>query len=222
MPEPAAYLQGIGVVLVAVVLLWFALGTQLNIRKADRVMKWLQSGLPVLGPRTTLRWIGSSVAELKIVDPKAPCRATTAMIVLEPRDLSGLWALSRGRGRRDFLLLRLDLVRAPRFRADLIDPRAWTARNKRGDDAPFAREETWTDVTGTTVAVRSDGGADLARLRAAWEQVGSSSGGAWRISVRQLVPHLEVHCLFPSLETVDSRQLLTAVRDLAESVAAPR
>lgn len=222
MPEPTALFQALGVALVAVVLLWFAVGTQLNIRKGDRAMRWLQSGLPLLGPRTTLRWLGSSVAELKIVDPRAPCRAALAMIVLEPRDLSAIWALSRGRGRRDFLLLRLDLVRAPRFRADLIDPGAWTAGDRRSDDAPFAHQGSWTDATGRTVTMRSDDAADLARLRTAWDQLSGSSGGAWRISVRQLVPHLEVHCLFPSPESADARRLLGAVRELAEAVAAPR
>jgi hypothetical protein len=69
--------------------------------------------------------------------------------------------------------------------------------------------------------VRSDGAADLARLRTAWDRLSGLSGGVWRISVRQLVPHVEVHCLFPSLETGDARQLLTAVRELAEAVAAP-
>jgi hypothetical protein len=222
MPEPSALLQGLGVVLVAAVLLWFAFGTQLNIRKADRVMRWLQAGLPLLGPRTTLRWLGSSVAELRILDPRAPYRAAIAMIVLEPRDLSALWVLSRGRGRRDFLLLRLDLVRAPRFRADLVDPGAWTARDRRREDAPFSYQETWTDAAGTLVAVRHDAGADLARLREAWDRLSGSSGGAWRISVRQLVPHIEVHCLFPSLDTRDARQLLGVVTELAEAVAAPR
>ncbi|MDE3113624.1 MAG: hypothetical protein KGK34_11855 [Chloroflexota bacterium] len=221
MPDTSQLLQGVGVVLVAVVLLWFTLGTQRNLRRGDHVMKWLQSGLPLLGPKTTLRWLGSSVAELKIVDPRAPCRSALAMIVLEPRDLSALWALARGRGRRDFLLLRLDLVRAPRFRADLIDPRAWTAHNTRRDDGPFAHEASWTDSAGTLVTVRSDG-ADLARLYAAWERVARASGGAWRISVRQLVPHLEVHCLFPALDQVDSLPLFAAVKELTEVVSAPR
>lgn len=222
MPEPSVLLQGLGIAGVVVVLLWFALGTQLNLRKADRAMKWLQTGLPLLGPRATLRWLGSSVAELKIVDPRAPCRTALALIVLEPRDLSAIWAVSRGRGRRDFLLLRLDLVRAPRFRADLIDPRSWTARDRRSDDAPFAHQETWTDAGGRTVAVSSDGTADLARLRAIWDQLGRSSGGAWRISVRQLVPHVEVQCLFPPLESADASRLVGTVRELAELVATPR
>ncbi|MDE3102284.1 MAG: hypothetical protein KGJ98_08615 [Chloroflexota bacterium] len=218
MADPSALLQGVGVVLVALVLLWFAFGTQRNLRRADKIMKWLQSGLPLLGPKTTLRWLGSSVAELKIVGPRPPYRSALAMIVLEPRDVNALWALSRGRGRRDFLLLRLDLVRAPRFRADLVDPRAWTARNKRIDDAPFAHEEAWTAPSGRSVDVRSDG-ADLAALRAAWDRLDRASGGAWRISVRQLVPHLEVHCLFPRLETTDSQALLGVVRDLAQAIA---
>lgn len=222
MPDPSAVLPGLGIVLVAVVLLWFAFGTQVNIRTADRVMRWLQDGLPLLGPRTTLRWLGSSVAELRIAQPRAPLRAATLMIVLEPRDLGLLWALARRRGRRDFLLLRLDLVRAPRVRADLVDPRAWTARDRRGDDAPFEREEAWTDAAGGAVHVRHDGGADLARLGAFWDRLDRASGGAWRISVHPLVPHLEIHLLVPPRGTSDPRELLGTVRELAEAVAAPR
>ncbi len=221
MPEPAALLQAIGIIGVTLVLLWFALGTQLNIRKANRAMRWLQAGLPLLGPRTTLRWLGSSVAELKIVDPRAPFRTALAMIVLEPRDLSALWALSRGRGRRDFLLLRLDLVRAPRFRADLIDPRAWTARDRRHDDAPFDRQDTWTDGVAAAITVRHDGAVDVPRLQAFWDRLARESGGTWRISIRPLVPHVEVHVLFPAFDT-DARALLGTVRELAEVVSAPR
>lgn len=221
MPDPAALAQAVGIALVAAVLLWFAFGTQRNIRTADRAMRWLQTGLSVLGPRTTLRWLGSSVAELRIVEARAPFRAALAMIVLEPRDLSAIWALSRGRGRRDFLLLRLDLARAPRARADLVDPRAWTARDRRADDAPFEEEASWTDASGTAVSVRADRAADLAVLRAFWDRLDRESGGVWRISVRQLVPHLEVHVLFPSGDA-DARTLLGTVRELAEAVSAPR
>lgn len=222
MPDASSALPGLGIVLVAVVLLWFAFGTQVNVRKADRLMKWLQDGLPLLGPRTTLRWLGSSVAELRIVEPRPPCRSAVLMIVLEPRDLGALWAISRWRGRRDFLLLRLDLIRAPRFRADLIDRRSWTARDRRGDDPPFQREQAWTDAAGVEVQLRSDDDAELDRLRAFWNRLDQVSAGMWRLSVRPLVPHLEIHLVPPSRDGADARQLLSAVRDLAEAVAAPR
>lgn len=222
MADPSALLPGIGVVLVAAVLLWFAFGTSVNLRRGHRVMRWLQGGLPLLGPRATLRWLGSSVAELTIVGPHPPYRSAVVMIVLEPRDLGALWALARSRGRRDFLLVRMDLLRAPRLRADLIAPRAWTARDRRSDDAPFPREQTWTDASGAEVRLRHDDGADVARLRGFWERLRRESGGAWRISVRPLVPHLEVHLLVPPLETADAHALLSTIAELAEAVAAPR
>jgi hypothetical protein len=133
-----------------------------------------------------------------------------------------VWAWSRWRGRRDFLLLRLDLQRAPAFRADLVARRAWTARDRRADEAPLRREQTWTDGAGSDVDVRDDGGAEVRELRTFWDRLDRLSGGVWRISVRPLVPHLEIHLLPPRLETTESRQLLGAVRELAEVVAAPR
>src|SRR5919198_4169854 len=83
-----------------VVLLWFALGTRNNIRKGNDLLRWLQTGLPLLGRRTTLRWLGSSVAELQIANADAPFRDATVMVVLEPRDVGLLWAFARARGRR--------------------------------------------------------------------------------------------------------------------------
>lgn len=220
--DPSILLSGLGIVLVAVVLLWFAFGTQVNVRKANEVMRWLQDGLPVLGPRTTLRWLGSSVAELQIVQPRPPWRAATVLIVLEPRDLGLLWVLSRRRGRRDFLLLRLNLIRAPRHVADLISPRSWTARDRRADDTRFDHEESWVDGAGNEVRLRYDRQADLAALRRCWDRLDRQSGGAWRISVRPLVPHLELHLLVPSLTDADARAMVETIRELGEAVAAAR
>lgn len=213
MPDLSQAPQALGIALVAVVLLWFALGTQRNIRRGNAVMRWLQGGLPLLGPRATVRWLGSSVAELRILEPRAPFRGAEVKVVLEPRDMGVLWAVARSRGRRDFLLLRCDLVRAPRFRADLIAPTAWTASDRRADDAPLEHVERWTDAGGATVEVRSELGADVAVLERAWSALARTGSGMWRISVRPLVPHLEVHAPVPS-PSADARVFLDALRDL--------
>src|SRR5918992_4382741 len=134
MPDPTVLIPGLLIALLAVVMVWFTIGTQRNISRGNRLLRWLADGLPALGPRTTLRWLGSSVAELRITQPRQPYREAVVMVVLEPRDLGALWAVARRRGRRDFLLLRLSLVRAPRWEADLIDPAAWTAGHRRDDD----------------------------------------------------------------------------------------
>lgn len=221
MPDPGSFLPGLLVAATAAVLLWFTFGTQRNIGRGNRLLAWLQDGLPELGPRTTLRWLGSSVAELSIVAPRHPFREALVMVVLEPRDVGALWALARSRGRRDFLVLRLSLVRAPAVRADLVDPRAWTAGDRRRDDHEPEQEATWTDASGTAVLVRHDGRADLDELRHHWNRLSERSGGAWRISVRPVVPHLEIHLLPPDPTTAGARPLLHEVAELARAVSAP-
>src|SRR5512146_1262926 len=92
---------------IAVVLLvvgWFAAGTQYNVRKGERALRWLQQGLSLIGERTTLRWLGSSIAELKIRQAEAPFRSAEILVVLEPRDVAPYWLLARLRGRRDLLV----------------------------------------------------------------------------------------------------------------------
>jgi hypothetical protein len=220
MPEPASFVPGLLIGLLAVVMVWFALGTQRNISRGNRLLRWLQDGLAALGPRTTLRWLGSSVAELRITQPRHPYREALVMVVLEPRDLGALWAVSRRRGRRDFLLLRLSLVRAPTFRVDFVDPRAWTAGHGRSDEHEPELHETWTDAAGRAVDVRHDGSADLAVMRSHWDGLGAQSGGAWRISIRPTVPHLEVHLLAPDPEHHSARGLLDRVGELARAISA--
>ena len=222
MPDPSAFGPALLIVLVIVVMGWFALGTQRNINRGNRLLTWLQDGLPALGPRTTLRWLGSSVAELTIVGPRAPYREAVVMVVLEPRDLGALWAMARARGRRDFIVLRLSLVRAPRWEADLIDPEAWTAGHRRPDEIALDARDSWTDASGRTVQIADDGRADIEALRAHWERLAQHSGGAWRISVRSTVPHLEVHLLPPDVEQADARRLFTEIGALASAVSPER
>jgi hypothetical protein len=219
MPDPASLLPAALIVLLAVVMVWFTLGTQRNISRGNRLLAWLQDGLPALGPRTTLRWLGSSVAELRITAPRHPYREALVMVVLEPRDLGALWALSRRRGRRDFLVLRLSTQRAPTVSADLLDPTAWTAGDRRADEPDLPHDVAWTDALGRAVAIRHDGRADLERLQDHWNRLARDSGGAWRISVRPTVPHLELHLLAPDPERADARRLLDEVRELTRTAA---
>ncbi|MGI9100878.1 MAG: hypothetical protein ACR2IF_00405 [Terriglobales bacterium] len=117
------------VISIAVVLFvvgWFAAGTHINVRKGEQAMVWLQQGLPLLGEKTTLRWLGSSVVELKIPNAKPPFRDAEVLVVLEPRDVAPLWWVARLRGRRDLLVVRGALQRVPKSELDAADPRVWT------------------------------------------------------------------------------------------------
>ena len=222
MPDPSAFLPALLIVVLAVVMVWFTMGTQRNITRGNRVLTWLQEGLPALGPRTTLRWLGSSVAELRIAEPRHPYREAVVMVVLEPRDLGALWALARSRGRRDFIVLRLSLVRAPIWEADLVDPDAWTADHRRQDDRDLDTGEPWSDASGRAVRIATDGRADIDMLRGHWDRLARHTGGPWRISVRSTVPHLEIHLLPPDPDAADARALFDEVRALAAAASGGR
>src|SRR2546422_10590768 len=87
---------------------WFALGPLLNIRRGNRLLRWFQPGMTLLGERTTLRWLGSSGVELKVQHALPPLKSAEVFVLLEPRDLPLLWWLFRARGRRDLLIVRAE------------------------------------------------------------------------------------------------------------------
>ena len=113
------------ILVVLVVVGWFALGTHYNVRKGHQVMRWLQDGLPLVGEKTNMRWLGSSVVELKIQNAKAPFRNAEILIVLEPRDVAPIWLFSRLRGRRDLFIFRANLRARPSIQLEALDTGAW-------------------------------------------------------------------------------------------------
>jgi hypothetical protein len=209
MPALEAFIPSIAIGLILVVMLWFALGTQRNIRRGNELLRWLQGGLPAFGRRTTLRWLGSSAVELGIVEPETPFREATLAIVLEPRDVALLWAFARSRGRRDFVIVRANLVRAPRFVMDVRDPRGWTGQLDEPDAGGQAQD--WPDGSIAHVGP----GADDAAVRSAWNRLSEASNGVWRLTVQQVVPHLEVHFRPPAEARDHADRVLDPIRDLA-------
>lgn len=216
MPDLGALGPSLAVGLVLLVMLWFTFGTQRNIRKGNELLRWLQDGLPILGPRTTLRWLGSSAVELGIANAVAPFRDATVVVVLEPRDIGLLWAFARSRGRRDFVIVRANLLRAPRFSLEAGDPRGWTGRLDEPDE-PGWRPLAWP---GEGVVARVYGPGDESLLRSTWERLERASGGVWKLAVQPVVPHIEVHVRPPESGRVSSERLLAAVGDLARGLSA--
>jgi hypothetical protein len=216
MPPLDAFLPGILVVVVLAVMLAFTFGTQRNISRGNTVLRWLQESLPQLGQRTTLRWLGSSVAELRLTDPSEPFRELTIMVVMEPRDVPIVWLFSRRRGRRDVLVFRGSLRRAPRVELDVSDPSWWMNANDSDDEAGW-RTIGWPG----DVRALGHGHVDpsvVDATRASWDRLAATSAGVWRVSVRQTVPHLEIHVRPPDVGAVGSAPLVEAVRGFAKDM----
>jgi hypothetical protein len=205
------------VLLLIAVLLLFALGTRRNIQRGNALLHWLQDGLPLLGRKTTFRWLGSTAVVLKIAQAQEPFREAEVVVVLEPRDVAMLWAWGRRRGRRDFVILRGWLRRPPRFELEAGDERGWTG----GDRFRKLDLESWeqTDWQGVRVAHSQD--ADPQEARRLWDALVEASGGVWRLSVRRDHPHLEVHVL-PPPGSIRADRLFRTFREAGTAVARSR
>jgi hypothetical protein len=216
MPDLGAFGPSVLILLVLIVMLWFTFGTQRNIRKGNDLLRWLQTGLPLLGRKTSLRWLGSSAVELDIADGSAPFRDATVVVVLEPRDVGLLWAFARARGRRDFLIVRANLRRPPTYSLRVGDPVAWT-----GTVDPTAEDDGWHRIPWSKevlVAYASEG-ADPSSAAATWDRLDEVTGGVWRLTIQPVVPHLEVHVRPPALDQVPAEQVIRAIRDLWAQLA---
>ena len=206
----------IGVAAVAVVA-WFAAGTIWNVRLGSSLMRWMQGGLPALGERTTARWLGSTAVEMVIGQGKPPFARVTVVIFLEPRDMPWMWALGRSRGRRDLLIVRGVLRRAPDLELEALDPASWSGR-----DALARLPRGWLvrQAAGAGgVAVHHAGSAALAQADELLALARDAGLAVRRLSLRRSEPNFQLHVAIPDRRH-SARGFFDAVRALAERALA--
>ncbi len=189
---------------VVVLVGWFAAGMFLNVRKGNRIARWLQEGLPLVGEKTTLRWLGSSGIELKIQNPRRPLLNVEVFILLEPRDVPVLWGYFHWRGRSDVLIVRCKSSSTPRFQLEAFDPHAWSARNAQ----PEGERKEWTSLgalPAAKVTAFAEGAMESARDVLAL--AARSQLPLVRLAVRRAAPQLEVRWQLFRFDDVSSRSL---------------
>ncbi len=208
--------QYILVIAVIIVIGWFAIGVLFNLRRGDRLLKWMQPGLAKIGARTTFRWLGTSVAELDIRQAKNPFRSLDTLLVMTPRDVFWMQALAALQGRRDTLIFRGALSTPPWLELELADPKTWTGRSALNQ----AALQNWDrqDYRGLQL-MAPRGTLELAtrildRLSVPLEKLSPRYA---RFSLRRSAPNFELHLPFPSHTTVDPVDYFEALRELARA-----
>lgn len=171
-------------------------------------MRWMQDGLPVLGSRTTVRWLGSTVVEMTISEARPPFASVALVIFLEPRDLPW-WPLSRARGRRDTLIIRAALRGAPALELEALDPASWSGR-----DALPRVPRSWP-VRERGLVVHYESAAALERAEALLERSRRAELSIRRLSVRRSEPNFQLHVPLPDRQR-PAREFFEAVHGLAE------
>jgi hypothetical protein len=195
----------------------FALGTAWNVRRGNEALKWLRDGLSIIGERTTLRWLGSSVVELKMAKAKKPYRNVETLIVFEPRDVLPLWAWSRMQGRRDLLIFRGHLFDVPKYEMEIFDPQGWTTHHTERD----VLKKNWTradlaDSPALLAYYSGSAGADAAKILT--DMAARAGGKLVRLSVHRDMPNIEAHWLLPDPTTYTARNLYSGLQQIGEQV----
>lgn len=204
--------------LAVTVIAWFALGSVWNVRKGGAAMRWMQEGLPLIGERTTVRWLGTTAVELGIRAARAPFEAVTIIVFLEPRDLPWMWALGRSQGRRDILIVRARLRAAPAADLEALDRASWSGREalRRLDRERWSVREPSGDGG---LATFYPAPAALARADALLELASRAEVAVRRLSVNRGERQLELHVALPP-PAVSARRFFEAVRALGERAVA--
>lgn len=193
-------------------LFWFVGGTIWNVHRGKELMRWMHEGLPLLGERTTVRWLGSTAVEMVIRKARPPFEEATVVIFLEPRDVPWMWALSRGRGRRDTVIVRGRLRVAPRADLEALDRASWSGR----DALRSMSGGEWSvrePAAGQGLATFYRAPAALSRADALLEVATRAGLTVRRLSVRQGGPHLQIHVDLPD-GGVSASEFFEAVRAL--------
>lgn len=202
----------IGIVAVAVVA-WFAAGTIWNVREGQALMRWMQGGLPLLGERASVRWLGSTAVEMRIREGQAPFAGVTLVIFLEARDLPWMWAIGRGQSRRDTLIVRGVLRQAPENEFEALDPASWSGREALPRIPPAWPVRRAVAANGMDVHHANE--AALARADALLALARDARMAVRRLSLRRTEPNFQLHVAFPDRQRL-ARDFFEAVRALAE------
>ena len=202
-------------VIVLAVVTWFAGGMIWNIRKGSAAMHWMQGGLPLLGERTTVRWLGTSSVELAIQQAKPPFAQVVLVVFLEPRDVPWLWAIARSRGRRDTLIVRARLRQTPERELEVLDRRSWSGR----EALRSIRSEGWFELEGAgpggvSLLVKKRAGG-VAQKDSLLDLARGAGMNVRRLSVGCNEPHLELHVDLPP-RSADAAGFFSALRGIGE------
>jgi hypothetical protein len=196
------------VLVVIFVVGWFAVGTHYNVRKGHAVMRWLQDGLPLVGEKTTLRWLGSSVLELKIEQARPPFRTAEVLVVLEPRDVAPIWALARLRGRRDLFIFRGVLRSQPPVELEALDTTSWLTGG-------LADTEHWMPLPVSPPLVAYTP-SNVSRASQLLESTVMDGCPLQRLAIRRTEPHLEVQWRLDPLRKHSGRKVFETLHHLTQ------
>jgi hypothetical protein len=215
-PTLSPSLRAWWIVLVVLVVLYM-LGTWLNRRRSKELGLWLAAGVGVLGGQTLWKWVGTmtSGAQVTIAGGSRPFKQGEILYLLLTREFLPLWGIELLRGKRDLLVMRVELAAKPAREFEVV-PIKGDLRNTLDRNAG-ALPWTWQEMpSGLGLATHIDpGGQTAAAVRKFLNVYGPF---VQRLSLRKGSPHLILFANLTGLEKRPAKEFLTAVRGVVAAL----
>ena len=199
-----------------VLLFWYLIGMQYNIRRARRALKWLELGLPIIGEKAALNWSGVSQVQIQIGKAKEPFRLGEVQIQLVPREIPLWWLWRRSQPAQDVLIFRAHMRTAPRF--DMVSHSPHVPADEQLKRSGAGQ---WNAVQGGLAnAMNADIRGNISPYAVNRLIVQTTLEGMTltRLIVHRSAPNLEVHYLLPKFEQVSSQRLFTSLHQLGAEI----
>ncbi len=194
---------------------WYFLGMWFNRRRGIHLARSLRERLKALGAQElTGRWLNASIFQFVARRAASPIGKLAAIIVLESRELAFIWLVNLLRGRRDLLVLRMDLRSTPRAGLEL-EAHPGQMKPEREVRRRIA-ESGWEQATVGDYTIYHQHGAahlkeTLAPLLEEWQPY------LRRLSISASSPHLLLS-FSPAPPVLETEARFTAVQKLAEAI----
>jgi len=200
--------------------LWYGGGHLYNRHRGQRLFRWLETGLDVLGGEREAGWIGSpaSGARINVVRAAPPFRRLEITLLLESREVPLLWLFDHLRNRQDRLIIRATL-RSPRRGEVKIDSAKSSALSLPKGRAARRREQSWTWQEGPHRLAMAYQGPGAQRQVTALEPWLETYGAhLHRFVWRKTDPHVQLQMKVAGLLATSSETFLAGLQTAAGEV----
>lgn len=196
---------------------WYVVGNEVMRRQAHRLALWGKRVLDPTGAKLSIAWLTTNSFRLHFESGRAPLRSGTLTGLTEAWEVPFLWLWNRVRGRRDMVLVQLELPRPPLFGLELYRPGSLLA----GDAQRLAIELGWHEEPCQEFRLAAGSGA-APRLAAELLAVLSGvRGHLLRVAVRRQPPTLTLAVNVPIRGRPEPAEFNLLLRRLAEVTVGP-
>lgn len=194
--------------------LWYGGGYLYNRRRGQRLFRWLETGLDVLGEERETCWLGSpaSGARVNVTHAAAPFRRLEITLLLENRENPLLWLLDHLRGKQDRLIIRATLRSPRQGEVEVVPARGRIAKGLRREQGQLW---TWQErMYGLGMAYRGAGAQRQVTALDFW--LDTYGAHLHRFSWRKADPHVQLQIKTAGLLSTPSETFLTALQTAVE------